>query len=30
MIIAAISYITLREAMLRRKQVTPAVAQTKL
>jgi len=30
MIIAAISYITLREALLRRKQVTPAVAQTKL
>lgn len=29
MIIAAISYITLREAMLRRRQVTPAVAQTK-
>lgn len=30
MIIASISYITLREALLRRKQVTPAVAQTKL
>lgn len=30
MIIASISYITVREAMLRRKQVTPAVAQTKL
>ena len=30
MIIAAISYITLREAMLRRRQVTPAVPQTKL
>jgi drug/metabolite transporter (DMT)-like permease len=30
MIIAAISYITLREAMLRRRQITPAVAQTKL
>jgi len=30
MIIAAVSYITLREAMLKRRQVTPAVAQTKL
>ncbi len=30
MIIAAISYITLREAMLRRRQITPAVPQTKL
>lgn len=30
MIIAAISYITLREALLRRKMITPAVAQTKL
>lgn len=30
MIIAAISYITLREAMLRRRQITPAVSQTKL
>ena len=30
LIIAAISYITLREAMLRRTQVTPAVAQTKI
>ncbi len=30
MIIAAISYITLREAMRRRKAVTPAVAQTKI
>jgi len=30
MIIAAISFITLRETMLRRRAVTPAVAQTKL
>ncbi|WP_071672762.1 DMT family transporter [Nioella nitratireducens] len=30
MIIASISYITLREAMLRRRQITPAVGQTKL
>lgn len=30
MIIAAISYITLREAVLRRRQMTPAVSQTKL
>lgn len=29
-IVAAISYITLREAMTRRKAVTPAVAQTKI
>lgn len=30
LIIAAISYITMREALLRRRQLTPAVSQTKL
>jgi len=30
LIIAAISYITMREALLRRRQMTPAVSQTKL